>query len=98
QRRAVWSLAAVLDFQGLVGYYQHLKDLPIGAVWIHMFGIGLVTWAMTIVLDILNSKYETVPTQHELARIEETEALTLASYKAAEIQRTAIRTFRMAVL
>src|SRR5699024_11321166 len=78
QRRAVWSLAAVLVFQGLVGYYQHLNDLPIGAVWLHMFGIGLVTWAMTVVLDIFNSKYETVPTQHDLARNEEPEALTHA--------------------
>lgn len=78
QRRAVWSLAAVLVFQGLVGYYQHLNDLPIGAVWLHMFGIGLVTWAMTVVLDIFNSKYETVPTQHDLAPNEEPEALTNA--------------------
>lgn len=66
QRRAVWSLTAVLIFQALVGFYQHFNDLPIVAVWMHMFGIGLVTWAMTMVLDVFNSKYETSPTQHEL--------------------------------
>lgn len=78
QRRAVWTLTAVLIFQGLVGFYQHLNDLPIGAVWLHMFGIGLVTWAMTVVLDVFNSKYETHPTQYELAPDDGQEALTLA--------------------
>ena len=78
QRRAVWTLTAVLIFQGLVGFYQHLNDLPIGAVWLHMFGIGLVTWAMTIVMDVFNSKYETRPTQHELAPDDGQEALTPA--------------------
>ncbi|MDN6172248.1 MAG: COX15/CtaA family protein [Yaniella sp.] len=78
QRRAVWTLTAVLIFQGLVGFYQHLNDLPIGAVWLHMFGIGLVTWAMTVVLDVFNSKYETRPTQHELAPDDGQEALTPA--------------------
>ncbi|MDN6637582.1 MAG: COX15/CtaA family protein [Yaniella sp.] len=78
QRRAVWTLTAVLIFQGLVGFYQHLNDLPIGAVWLHMFGIGLVTWAMTVVMDVFNSKYETRPTQHELAPDDGQEALTPA--------------------
>lgn len=78
QRRAVWTLTAVLIFQGLVGYYQHLNDLPIGAVWLHMFGIGLVTWAMTVVMDVFNSKYETRPTQHELAPDDGQEALAPA--------------------
>lgn len=78
QRRAVWTLAAVLIFQGLVGFYQHLNDLPIGAVWLHMFGIGLVTWSMTVVMDAFNSKYETRPTQYELAPDDGQEALTLA--------------------
>lgn len=78
QRRAVWTLTAVLIFQGLVGFYQHLNDLPIGAVWLHMFGIGLVTWAMTVVMDAFNSKYETRPTQHELAPDDGQEALTPA--------------------
>lgn len=78
QRRAVWTLTTVLIFQGLVGFYQHLNDLPIGAVWLHMFGIGLVTWAMTVVMDVFNSKYETRPTQHELAPDDGQEALTPA--------------------
>lgn len=78
QRRAVWTLTAVLIFQGLVGFYQHLNDLPIGAVWLHMFGIGLVTWAMTVVMDVFNSKYETRPTQYELAPDDGQEALTPA--------------------
>lgn len=75
QRRAVWSLAAVLVFQAIVGFYQHLNDLPIGVVWMHMFGIGLVTWAMTVVLDVFNSKYESMPTQYEVAQKEEPETL-----------------------
>lgn len=78
QRRAVWSLTAVLIFQALVGFYQHLNDLPIGAVWLHMIGIGLVTWAMTVVVDVFNSKYETTPTQHERALDEGREALAPA--------------------
>lgn len=78
QRRAVWGLTGVLLFQAAVGYYQHLNDLPIGVVFLHMIGIGLVTWAMTIVLDVFTSRYTTHPTQAEITADHERDELTSA--------------------
>ena len=65
QRRAVWAFIAVIVFQALVGFYQHYNGLPILVVGLHMVGIGLVTWAMTMVLDVFTAKYTTRPTQAE---------------------------------
>lgn len=65
QRRAVWGLIAVIIFQALVGFYQHFNGLPILVVGLHMVGTGLVTWAMTLVLDAFTAKYTTRPTQTE---------------------------------
>ncbi|HEY4535953.1 MAG TPA: COX15/CtaA family protein [Enteractinococcus sp.] len=77
QRRAVWVLIAVLVFQALVGFYQHFNGLPILVVGLHMVGTGLVTWAMTLVLDVFTAKYSTRPTQTE--RIVEGSGEQLAS-------------------
>jgi len=68
QRRAVWGFTIVLIFQALVGFYQHFNGLPILVVGLHMVGIGLVVWAMTILLDVFTSRYETRPTQAERGR------------------------------
>lgn len=65
QRRAVWGFTAVLVYQALVGFYQHFNGLPIAIVLLHMVGIGLVAWAMTIILDVFTSRYETRPTAAE---------------------------------
>lgn len=67
QRRAVWGLAAVLVFQALVGFYQHLNGLPIFVIGLHMLGTGLVVWMMTIVRDVFNSRYITHRTEAEHA-------------------------------
>ena len=77
QRRAVWTLIAVIIFQALVGFYQHLNGLPILVVGLHMVGTGLVTWAMTLVLDVFTARYTTRPTQAE--RITEGSGEQLAS-------------------
>lgn len=68
QRRAVWIFTAVLVFQAVVGYYQHLTGLPISVVLLHMVGIGLVAWAMTLVLDVFTSNYITHKTETEQAQ------------------------------
>ena len=77
QRRAVWALIAVLVFQALVGFYQHFNGLPILVVGLHMIGTGLVTWAMTLVLDVFTARYATRPTHSE--RIVEDSGEQLAS-------------------
>lgn len=61
QRRAVWGFTAVLVLQALIGFYQHFNGLPIVAVGLHMLGAGLLTWSMTILLDVFVSRYETKP-------------------------------------
>lgn len=68
QRQAVWGFTAVIIFQALVGFYQHFNGLPIFVVGLHMLGIGLVTWTMTIVLDAFTSRYQTHPTAAEMAQ------------------------------
>ena len=78
QRRAVWGFTAVLIFQALVGFYQHFNGLPILVVGFHMLGTGLVVWAMTILLDVFTSDYETRPTVAELPQATSTPEMTTA--------------------
>lgn len=78
QRRAVWGFTVVLIFQALVGFYQHFNGLPILVVGLHMVGIGLVVWTMTILLDVFNSKYETRLTTAEVTQVRSEQELTHA--------------------
>ena len=71
-------LIAVIVFQALVGFYQHFNGLPILVVGLHMIGTGLVTWAMTLVLDVFTAKYTTRPTQAERIAEDSGEQLTSA--------------------
>ena len=59
QHKAAWFMAAVILYQGVIGYWQHLTGLPILLVGLHMLGSALTIVAAAAVYDRYRATYRT---------------------------------------